>query len=683
MPTYRTNGAWGSGIGVNLTPAQVDANFYELRSDLDDLIANPPTADSIVSVSQSGLDLTFHTTLGNSLGPLVMPYIGPVWRGEWTPATLYYAADQFKVTGEGIFIVLADHTSAATFDPAATGGSPATALYNEIIGVFDPTTSVLDDLSDVDAPSPALGQVLTWSGSPAAWRAEDTAATVSVLDDLSDVSALSPSIGQVLRYVGGSPDSTWQPDTLVLDDLEDVSVSAPNDGDVLTYQAGSPTGWISLAPAAVPTTLDALTDVIAPSPTDGDLLQFDGADWVNAPGSSISTLGAATLPIDASSLFEVSEASGSPVSYVSKQVTFSDLTQSIGQVGLLWSEYNSSVGSPAELPASTTTAGWAVSSNYDTAGEVDFWSTVNADGFGNQGFYFHQKTGASTAINLAAMFTDAASYSEIDIYAPDGSGVALGQNSGGSGYFGSFQNVPFEIFSNSITRVVIPTSGGLTINGTTSGGITVTVPAVAGSNTLTLPAGTTNFSATGGTSQVVKQTTAGGAFTVAQLTFADIGSGTSTAAATALTLTDAIYQSEKVSTAQLDKTSNTTLATVTGLSVALTAGKTYKIEGWLSTTSGAAGGLKVALVASGGLTATSCAFKALAFNGTTVVANTTVTALGSNIVANNAVITDVFIRGSIVVNVAGTINVQAAQNTSDGTTTSVFANSNFSAKRTN
>lgn len=135
MTIYRTNGPWGSGIGVNLTPAQVDTNFYELRSDLDDVIANPPTADSIISVTQNGLSFTFHTTLGNTLGPLQMPYIGPIWRGEWAPFTLYSAADQFKVTDVGIFIVLVDHTSAGSFDPLATGGSPAAQLYLEIIEV--------------------------------------------------------------------------------------------------------------------------------------------------------------------------------------------------------------------------------------------------------------------------------------------------------------------------------------------------------------------------------------------------------------------------------------------------------------------------------------------------------------------------------------------------------------------
>ncbi len=153
---------------------------------------------------------------------------------------------------------------------------------------------------------------------------------------------------------------------------------------------------------------------------------------------------------------------------------------------------------------------------------------------------------------------------------------------------------------------------------------------------------------------------------------------------TALTgnkLSDQIYDLHVRATAQLDKTSNTTLADVTGMSVVLQAGKAYILDGWLSTTAGASGGLKVQLVASGGLSITSGRYGAIALNGTTTVANTTVTALGTNIVANNAVITDVDISGVLVVNAGGTLTVQAAQNTSNGTTTSVFANSYLMAKR--
>lgn len=65
-------------------------------------------------------------------------------------------------------------------------------------------------------------------------------------------------------------------------------------------------------------------------------------------------------------------------------------------------------------------------------------------------------------------------------------------------------------------------SGDLVLKGATSGTLTLNAAAIAGTGTLTWPAGTTDFSATGGTSQVIKQTSFGGAFTVARLACSDL-----------------------------------------------------------------------------------------------------------------------------------------------------------------
>lgn len=62
----------------------------------------------------------------------------------------------------------------------------------------------------------------------------------------------------------------------------------------------------------------------------------------------------------------------------------------------------------------------------------------------------------------------------------------------------------------------------LILRGSTSGTLTLKAAAVAGANTLTLPAGTTDLSATGGTDFVLKQESAGAAITVAQLAHADL-----------------------------------------------------------------------------------------------------------------------------------------------------------------
>ncbi len=77
-------------------------------------------------------------------------------------------------------------------------------------------------------------------------------------------------------------------------------------------------------------------------------------------------------------------------------------------------------------------------------------------------------------------------------------------------------------------------SGDLVLKGATSGTTTLNAAAMAGSTTITLPGGTTDFSATGGTSQVVKQVSTGAALTVARLACSDLsdsGAGCTGAAA--------------------------------------------------------------------------------------------------------------------------------------------------------
>lgn len=69
----------------------------------------------------------------------------------------------------------------------------------------------------------------------------------------------------------------------------------------------------------------------------------------------------------------------------------------------------------------------------------------------------------------------------------------------------------------------------ITVNGSTSGSLQWQFPAVLGTSVVKWPAGSVDFTATGGSSQVVKQTSAGGPFTVGQLSSSDI-SGLGTAA---------------------------------------------------------------------------------------------------------------------------------------------------------
>lgn len=121
------------------------------------------------------------------------------------------------------------------------------------------------------------------------------------------------------------------------------------------------------------------------------------------------------------------------------------------------------------------------------------------------------------------------------------------------------------------------------------------------------------------------------------------------------------------------KTSDTTLANITGLTRNVEAGRAYAFEAELSTTSANTGGVKLAI--SGTATATSIDYEGILFEGTAISAKTRATALDTAVCAVTAVTAATCkIRGVIVVNAGGTLTVQFAQNASDGGASTVLAN---------
>lgn len=85
------------------------------------------------------------------------------------------------------------------------------------------------------------------------------------------------------------------------------------------------------------------------------------------------------------------------------------------------------------------------------------------------------------------------------IATPDGSAgtpAVVGSTSATAGVFYPAANT-VAITTNSVERLRVPSTGGLQYNGSTSGSVTVAAPAVAGTNTLTLPASTGTVSTTG------------------------------------------------------------------------------------------------------------------------------------------------------------------------------------------
>ena len=142
---FRTTGAWGAGNGLGtagrLTNVQADENIDELGRAVEALRDNPPTADSISNITSTSASFTIHLVSGATFGPFTLPVARFAWRGEWAAATPYLTNDWFKVTGVGIFAVLQDHTSAATFDAAAADSDGA--IYQIMLGPDVPPASTV------------------------------------------------------------------------------------------------------------------------------------------------------------------------------------------------------------------------------------------------------------------------------------------------------------------------------------------------------------------------------------------------------------------------------------------------------------------------------------------------------------------------------------------------------------
>jgi len=138
-----------------------------------------------------------------------------------------------------------------------------------------------------------------------------------------------------------------------------------------------------------------------------------------------------------------------------------------------------------------------------------------------------------------------------------------------------------------------------------------------------------------------------------------------------------LMQQSRVST-QFDKTSDTTLANITGLTASLNAGKFYKFSVTLYTTSNVAGGVKAAIA--GTATATAIIYEGFTTDAG-VITQTRATALGTAVGAITAVTAGyIEITGYIQCNASGTLTVQFAQNASNGTASSVLVGSDFQVR---
>lgn len=116
---FREDGPWGSGKHSDLTPAEVDGNFWQA---IQDIAAKAVQGVGVANIVVIGSQLTFVLTDHTLIGPFNLPVVAIVFKGEWQPDYSYQGGNIITHAGS-TYIVLINHVSEATFDPGANDGN--------------------------------------------------------------------------------------------------------------------------------------------------------------------------------------------------------------------------------------------------------------------------------------------------------------------------------------------------------------------------------------------------------------------------------------------------------------------------------------------------------------------------------------------------------------------------------
>ena len=269
---YRTDGAWGTGQGSNLSPAQVDGNFYDITTRVTYIEDNPVEPVVPIAINIEGSAFTMGLSNGETLGPIAITMPMPTWRGDWNPSVAYNELDFFIAPDNGLGAVMIPHTSAATFDWGAlddAAGGTGLPVYRQLIGGSG-TTSGISDLTDVALGTQADNDMLVWDGPASLWRNETPAAVTVNL----------PAFGGATGSAAGAKGV----------------VPAPAAGDNTAGKFLSAAGGWAVPPSTGggSGSLAGLADVSITSPVNLSLLQYNSTDglWHDA---SLTELGTGTV----------------------------------------------------------------------------------------------------------------------------------------------------------------------------------------------------------------------------------------------------------------------------------------------------------------------------------------------------------------------------------------------------
>lgn len=131
--TYRTDGEWGSGLGSNLSQAQVDVNFSELDAALDLADAAQPAPREMGAWSVTDYYLSIAMPYGNFFGPWHLPLITPRYYGMYFQGQTFPEAVIFVSPTAELFMTTTAHTAESTEWDEFEEGSEG-RLYHKIWG---------------------------------------------------------------------------------------------------------------------------------------------------------------------------------------------------------------------------------------------------------------------------------------------------------------------------------------------------------------------------------------------------------------------------------------------------------------------------------------------------------------------------------------------------------------------
>jgi hypothetical protein len=213
--------------------------------------------------------------------------------------------------------------------------------------------------------------------------------------------------------------------------------------------------------------------------------------------------------------------------------------------------------------------------------------------------------------------------------------------------------------------------------------------AYASASTVTVPSGAANKFMVGQkvkfTQTTVKYFIITGVTDTVLTLFSPFGSTVANAAISSISISAGMapagfnvgYTQHRLSSSQLDMTSNTSFTDVPGLTANVVAGGYYKFRASLMVTTGGSGKFTIA----GTATATAIRYVGgIMYNngGGALLA----TALGADVYSfTSTAVVQCFIEGYIQVNAGGTLQIQFAQKTSSGTTSSVYVGSSLEVTR--